>query len=70
MKIKNKNLKIINLDLSNKNSLNKLNSDFTYIFHFAAIIGVKYVLENPYKVLQKNSEMTINIISLAKKQKN
>ena len=40
-----------------------------YIYHFAAILGVKNVIENPLKTLRENIVSTINLINFAKKQK-
>tara|TARA_B100001964_G_C14180740_1_gene576102 strand:+ start:45 stop:1028 length:984 start_codon:yes stop_codon:yes gene_type:complete len=63
------NTKIIDMDLLNFNKLFTLNSEYTYIFHLAAIVGVKNVILSPYKVLQNNYLLTNNIIEFAKKQK-
>jgi len=66
--LKNKNIKLI------KNDLNKISKflkvyDFDYIFHFAAILGVKKVIDYPYDTLKNNISTTINLIEFAKKQK-
>lgn len=67
--LKNKNVKFIKKDLSNISSyLNIYN--FDYIFHFAAILGVKKVIDNPFTTLKENIETTINLINFSKKQKN
>ena len=52
--IKNQNIEFSNLDLLSKESLDVLDKDFDYIFHLAAIIGVKHVLDRPYSVLYDN----------------
>jgi len=66
--LKNKNIKFIKKDLSNISSyLNIYN--FDYIFHFAAILGVKKVIDNPFTTLKENIETTINLINFSKKQK-
>ena len=57
-------------DLSNINSNFKIDTDYDYIFHFAALLGVETVLKNPYDVMKKNCLMTINALELAKTQKN
>ncbi len=66
----NKNVKIISADLMDKNSLDELDSDYDYIFHLAAIIGVQNVLSRSYDVLKNNVEILINMIEFAKNQTN
>jgi len=66
---KNSEINIINADLSKINNLNKLDTDYDLIFHFAAILGVQNVLEKPYEVLNSNMLLTANALSIAKKQK-
>lgn len=63
------NINLVNADLSQNNILNDLDTDYDLIFHFAAILGVQNVLEQPYKVLDFNMLLTSNVISIAKKQK-
>ena len=65
----NSKINIVNADLSENNILNQLDTDYNLIFHFAAILGVQNVLEQPYKVLDSNMLLTSNAISIAKKQK-
>ena len=45
-----------------------LGTDFDAIFHLAAIIGVRHVLERPYDVLVQNTRMLDNVITLARHQ--
>ena len=66
---KNSEINIINVDLREINNLNKLDTDYDLIFHFAAILGVQNVLEKPYEVLNYNMLLTANALSIAKKQK-
>ena len=40
-------------DLMIEENINKLDRDFDFIYHFAAIIGVQNVLNHPYYVLKK-----------------
>ncbi len=68
--VKNKKVNLINLDLLDKNSFNKLKNDYTIIYHLAAIIGVQFVLKAPYDVLTKNMELLQNVIEFGKKQSN
>lgn len=56
------NAQLCNLNLLDKHALLKLGKDFDIIFHLAAIIGVKHVLANPYRVLLDNIQMTANMI--------
>ena len=66
--IKKKNVKLIKKDLDFISKYLKI-YDFDYIFHFAAILGVKKVIDNPLITLKKNILSTINLIDFAKKQK-
>jgi nucleoside-diphosphate-sugar epimerase len=60
----------IQLDLLQENEFNKLEKDYEFIFHMAAIIGVSHVMNRPYDVLTKNVSMLENIITFSKKQNN
>ena len=59
---------MIDYDLSNNNSYSKLGNKYDYIYHFAAIIGVKYVLKSPFDVLNKNYVLLRNILDIARVQ--
>ena len=65
---KNKNVKLIQKNLNQISEFLKI-YNFDYIFHFAAILGVKNVIHNPLKTLKENILTTINLINFAKKQK-
>ena len=65
----NNQISIINADLKQNNILNQLDTDYDLIFHFAAILGVQNVLDQPYKVLDSNMLLTSNAIRIAKNQK-
>lgn len=67
---KDPRISLVSADLLSKEELMELDTDFDYIYHFAAIIGVQNVLNNPYNVLKENVELLINMIELAKRQKN
>ena len=43
--------------------------DFDFIFHLAAVVGVKNVIKQPMIVLEKNVKLLFSIINFAKKQK-
>ncbi len=59
---------ILKLDLV-CDALDQLNTDYDFIFHLAAIIGVKHVLKAPFRVLNHNIAMLSNILKLAQRQK-
>lgn len=44
-------------------------TDHDIVFHLAAIIGVRHVLERPYSVLADNAVMTMNVIDAARRQR-
>ena len=48
---------------------NGLDDDYNLIFHLAAIIGVRHVVERPYQVLTQNVMMTANALAIAATQK-
>tara|TARA_B100000886_G_scaffold340036_1_gene307582 strand:+ start:9474 stop:10454 length:981 start_codon:yes stop_codon:yes gene_type:complete len=60
-------IKYLELDLLNKNLDEELDKDFAFIFHLAALLGVRNVLENPLKVLSLNFEMLNNLVSFIDK---
>lgn len=64
----NPRVKLINTDLLQKSSLDELDTDYHYIYHLAAIVGVSHVLDKPYEVMHDNTMMLLNILSLAKLQ--
>ena len=67
--ISNKNIIFYDGDLTDNNLFSSLDKDFDYIYHLAAVIGVKNVIENPDKVLRDNAMVTLNLIEFAKKMK-
>ena len=68
--IKTKNVKFYKKDLSKNINLNSFSKNYTYIFQFAAIVGVKDVLSSPFKVIEQNFNIQTNSIKIAMKQKN
>lgn len=66
---KNSRVSLVSADLLSKEGVMELGADFDYIYHLAAIIGVQNVLNNPYRVLKENMELLINMIELAKVQR-
>lgn len=66
---KDPRIRLISADLMERNQVIALDQDFDYIYHFAAIIGVQNVLHHAYDVLEKNVQLLINLIDLARTQK-
>lgn len=68
--VKKKNVKLLNLDFLKKNGkVKKIPNDYFYIFHLAAIVGVRNVIKSPYEVLTKNLMLLQNAIEIGLKQK-
>ena len=67
---KDERVNLINADLLLPNIQKKLDKDYSYIYHFAAVIGVQHVLKSPYDVLDKNIRLLQNAIEIANHQKN
>jgi UDP-glucose 4-epimerase len=63
-------VRAIELDLSAPNSSDILDSDYSFIFHLAAIVGVKNVVRRSYDTLASNAVLTIEALRLARRQKN
>ena len=55
-------------NLLDKTIVDEIESDYDYIYHLAAIIGVQNVLNRSYEVLANNVILTIIAIDIAKKQ--
>lgn len=62
-------VRLIDADMLDASTSARLADDYTRIFQFAAVIGVRHVLERPYEVLHKNVLIQTNAIELAKRQK-
>ncbi len=56
-------------DLLSAGPYSGMGDGFDYIFHFAALIGVRNVLNRPYEVLQSNCAMTVSALAFAAKQR-
>lgn len=65
---KNNQIVFKQIDILDKTVLDQLGTDFDYIYHLAAIIGVKNVLEHAFDVLERNVQMLTMMIHFAKKQ--
>ncbi len=55
-------------DLLRAGSLNDLDSDYTHVFHLAAILGVQRVLEQPYPTLRDNVLLLEASLAWARRQ--
>lgn len=63
-------VRIADTDLLVADNALALGRDFAVIYHLAAIIGVRHVLERPFAVLADNVALTANALELAKRQNN
>jgi nucleoside-diphosphate-sugar epimerase len=61
---------IVDADLLSPAFAQSVDDDHDFVFHLAAIIGVRHVLERPYSVLADNAVMTMNVIEAARRQRN
>ncbi len=61
---------IVDADLLSPTFAQSVSDDHDFVFHLAAIIGVRHVLERPYSVLADNAVMTMNVIEAARRQRN
>jgi UDP-glucose 4-epimerase len=67
--LSNKNVTFINGDLTEKKLYDTLSNDFIYVYHLAAVIGVKNVMYNPHKVLYVNAISNLLLFNFLLKQK-
>ena len=67
--LKNKNIRLINLNFISEHISKKFGNNYDYIFNLAAIVGVKNVLKNPLEVLNKNISIQKNSIEICRNQK-
>ncbi|WP_440907466.1 NAD-dependent epimerase/dehydratase family protein [Candidatus Pelagibacter sp.] len=63
---KKKNIKIKKIDLTQKFQINQ---NFSYIFHLAAIVGVKNVKKDIVKTFDTNLNSTLNLLNAFKSKK-
>lgn len=55
-------------DLLDDSCLRKLGNDYTHIFHMAAVVGVRHVVAEPYRVLTDNLSSLTNVLQLGRRQ--
>ena len=63
----NKNLKIVNLDISKYTKIDKYFKDTDYVFHIAGLADIVPSIENPKKYFYSNVVGTFNVVCAAKK---
>jgi nucleoside-diphosphate-sugar epimerase len=56
-------------DLRRHGLVEELPKDYAHIYHLAAIVGVRHVLNRPYAVLSENVAMLMNVLEVARAQK-
>ncbi|MCP4130488.1 MAG: SDR family oxidoreductase [bacterium] len=63
----NKNLKIMETDIRDYESLDPLFKDIDYVFHLAALADIVPSIENPVSYHQSNTDGTVNVLMAARK---
>lgn len=64
-----KALRVVRGDLArDAKTLEAARGRFDGIFHLAAIVGVRYVMEHPYETLDVNLRTTLNVLELARQE--
>lgn len=61
------NMQFVQGDLTDPRLFVQLDKDYDYIYHLAAVIGVKNVMKNPDRVLYINALSTLNVFEYVKK---
>ena len=64
--LKHNSVNFVNADITKLDTFDNLDKDFDYIYHLAAVIGVKNVKENPDRVLYVNAMSTLHLLEFAK----
>ena len=64
-----KNFRFVQGDILNRELVDELIEKSDLVFHLAAIVGVKYVVDNPLLTMLVNVEGTLNILASAHKYK-
>lgn len=60
--IEEKNVSYIECDLTDCNQFKKLEKNYEYVYHLAAINGTKYFYEIPHEVLRVNTLAAVNVL--------
>jgi UDP-glucose 4-epimerase len=61
-------VRLVTADLLRPDALGNLEGSYTHVVHLAAIVGVRNVVANPYRVLVDNLAMQRNALEWAKRQ--
>ncbi len=67
--LSNKRFSLVNGSVLDKNLMKKLVGESDVIYHLAAAVGVKYIIENPLKAIQTNVHGTETVLELASERK-
>jgi nucleoside-diphosphate-sugar epimerase len=67
--IERKNVIFYNLDLTNSEAYQKIEPGYDQVYHLAAVVGVKRVIENPSLTLKVNVLSTIYLLEYLKEMK-
>lgn len=62
------NVELMRRDVLEPGALDDLGTDYDYVYHLAAIIGVANVLKRPFAVLGDNVTMLLTLLGFARKQ--
>ena len=60
--LKSPNIRLLELDLADPSSFNKLGQGYDEVYHLAAVIGVQNVLERPWDVVRINALATLYLL--------
>jgi len=63
----NPDFQFIQGDILDREAMDKAFDGIEYVFHYAAVVGVKRTIENPLEVLNTNIEGTRNVLELSLK---
>lgn len=64
--LKNENVSLKRCDLTKEEDCRSLGTNFDYVYHLAAVIGVKNVVSHPERVLWANSLATLQLLDAFK----
>lgn len=62
-------VRLFKRDMMRAGALDDLGDDYTHILHFAAILGVRNVIERPYPTLRDNVFLVETALALARRQR-
>ena len=65
---RNPKVGFVQADLRDPAGVGSLGSDYTHVFHFAALLGVQNVIDHPFEVLRANVDMVETMLDLAARQ--